>query len=59
MPITEILQKLVEAQMQLAQLVAQATEQNAQALQNLIQVMSAPTQVETPRGTYTARKVMQ
>ena len=59
MPITEILQQLVQAQMQLAQMVAQSSELNAQALQNLVQVMSAPTQVDTPRGTYTARKVMQ
>lgn len=38
---------------------AQSTAQNSQAIQQLAMVMATPTVVETPRGTYTARKMLQ
>ena len=54
----QLLQGMTQAMAQLAQLIAQSSQANADAINDLAQVMAQPTQVETPRGTYMARKVM-
>lgn len=44
---------------QILALLAKSTAENSAAITQLAQVMASPTVVETPRGQYVARKVMQ